>query len=148
MEQQLENGLQSVIFKLDKELYCIDIFRVNEIIKMREITPIPKSEPHIKGLVNLRGKTIPVIDLKLRMNMGNTVESDDTRIVVVDSDQGNIGMMVDSVQEVATLQGDQIESSPALVSDADHEYVWGVAKQDERIITILNLDKTLTIKAD
>lgn len=142
-EVALQVEQQTVVFLLGKESYGIDIFRVNEIIRLREITPIPRTDIHIRGLVNLRGKTIPVVDLRARLNLGCADDSDDTRIIVVDTDQGNVGIVVDAVREVITLEASSIEDTPALVTDLSTDFVRGVAKQDEGLITLLDLDKAL-----
>ena len=138
---------QMVVFRLNSESYAIDIFRVNEIIKLREITPVPQTEPHIRGLVNLRGNTIPVIDLRARFLLPTQDDTDATRIIVVESEQGNLGLVVDEVNEVMTLQPEQVEATPSLVASTETEYVRGVAKQDDRLITLLDLDKALLAEA-
>jgi purine-binding chemotaxis protein CheW len=139
----LEQEEQMVVFQLGQESYGIDIFRVNEIIRLREITPIPKSESYIRGLVNLRGKTIPVVDLRIRLNLGSAEDTESTRIIVVDAESGNIGVVVDAVREVITLQPDQVNQAPLLVSDTDNDFVRGVAKVDDGLITLLHLDQAL-----
>ncbi|MBX3110481.1 MAG: purine-binding chemotaxis protein CheW [Fimbriimonadaceae bacterium] len=135
--------LQTVVFRLADEAYGIDIFRVNEIIRLREITSIPKTDSHVRGLVNLRGKTIPVLDLRARFNLAQADETENTRIIVVESEGGNVGIVVDAVTEVMTLQPDQIEDTPALVSDVDNDFVRGVARRNENLITLLDLDRAL-----
>jgi purine-binding chemotaxis protein CheW len=135
---------QNVIFRLGPESYGIDIFLVNEIIRLREITPIPKSASHIRGLVNLRGKTIPVVDLRLRFMMSQSEDTDSTRIIVVESEQGNIGIVVDAVTEVITVKPEQVDETPPLVATATADFVRGVAKQDDHLITLLNLEKAMT----
>jgi purine-binding chemotaxis protein CheW len=134
---------QVVVFRLDSESYGIDIFRVNEIIRLREITPIPQTGSHIRGLVNLRGKTIPVVDLRARFSMMSGDDGDSTRIIVVESDSGNIGIVVDEVCEVITLDTAHVEEPPALVSGFSTEFVRGVAKREDNLITLLDLDKAL-----
>lgn len=134
---------QTVVFSLGNESYGIDIFRVNEIIRLREITPIPRTDAHLRGLVNLRGKTIPVVDLRARLALATADDSESTRIIVVDTEQGHVGIVVDQVREVVTLQTDQIEATPALVTDFNTEFVKGVARNDEGLITLLDLDKAL-----
>lgn len=131
---------QVVVFRMDAERYGVDIFRVNEIIRLREITPIPHTERHIRGLVNLRGKTIPVVDLRVRFGIADVVETAKARIIVVDGDQGQIGMIVDEVCEVAALSSASIESPPDLVSG---DCVRGVALRDDRLIALLDLDRVL-----
>ena len=134
---------QTVVFRMGKESYGIDIFRVHEIIRMCEITPIPRTDSHIRGLVNLRGNTIPVVDLSARLELEAVEETDSTRIIVVESDKGNIGIIVDAVTEVITLQPDQIEGTPALVTDAATDFVKAVARREDHLVTLLDLDKTL-----
>lgn len=134
---------QMVVFNLGTEAYGIDIFRVHEIIRLREITPIPKTEGYIRGLVNLRGKTIPVVDLRERFFLGRSEDTDTTRIIVVESDNGNVGVVVDAVREVITLNPEQVDQAPTLVSDAESDFVRGVAKTEAGLITLLNLDQAL-----
>lgn len=134
---------QLVVFRLDSETYGIDIFRVNEIIRLREITPIPQAEAHIRGLVNLRGKTIPVVDLRTRFGLYTAEASDQARIIVVDTDEGNVGVIVDEVREVITIDSASVEETPPLVSGISNDFVRGVANQDGHLVTLLDLDKAL-----
>jgi len=128
---------------LSGESYGIEIFRVNEIIRMRDITPIPRTEAHIRGLVNLRGKTIPVVDLRVRMGLEVVEETDSSRIIVVDAEDGQVGIIVDAVNEVVTLEGQHIEPTPSLANDDQTEFVEAVAKRDAELVTLLNLDSAL-----
>ncbi len=140
----IEKEEQMVVFQLNTESYGIDIFRVNEIIRMREITPIPQTESHVRGLVNLRGKTIPVVDLRLRFGMQEKADSESTRIIVVDGEHGNVGVVVDAVREVVTLQPEDVDAAPTIVTDLDTDFVRGVAKSVDGLITLLDLDKALS----
>ena len=135
---------QLVVFRLATESYGIDIFRVNEIIRLREITPIPQSLPHIRGLVNLRGKTIPVVDLRTRFMLASAEDTDNARIIVVESGDGNIGVIVDEVKEVLTIESINIEDTPPLVTGMSNEFVRGVAKCSGNLVTLLDLDKALS----
>jgi purine-binding chemotaxis protein CheW len=134
---------QTVVFRLGQESYGIDIFQVNEIIRMREITPVPKSEAHVRGLINLRGKTIPVVDLRVRMSLPAAEATDSTRIIVVETENGNIGIVVDAVTEVVSLEGQEIHDAPKLVNDISTDFVQAVAQREGRLITLLNLDRAL-----
>lgn len=134
---------QIVVFRLLSESYGIDIFRVNEIIRMRDITPVPKTQPHVRGLVNLRGKTVPVVDLRCRFGLDQEDDSEHTRIIVVESADGLVGAIVDEVTEVITLVPDEIEATPGLVSSVGTEFVRAVAKRNGRLITLLDLDLAL-----
>ena len=139
----LDSDQQTVVFRLANESYGIEIFRVNEIIRLPEITPIPRTDAHIKGLINLRGKTIPVVDLRTRFNMMTSDETDSTRIIVVESDQGNIGVIVDAVTEVMTINTDDLEDAPLMVADTNNDFVRSIAKHNNQLITLLDLDKAL-----
>lgn len=141
--ETVNSDQQSVIFRLGNESYGIDIFCVNEIIRMREITPIPQTDAHICGLVNLRGKTIPVVNLHVRLALPEVEDTDQTRIIVVDSPNGLVGIIVDEVNEVVTLSADHIEEAPAMVTDDSCDYVRGVARLEDHLITLLDLDKAL-----
>jgi len=136
-------GEQAVIFRLRAEHYGLDIFRVVEIIRLREITPIPGVAGYVRGLVNLRGKTIPVIDLGIRFGMGETADSDSARIIVVDSEGGNVGVLVDGVREVIALSADQVEGPPAVSDRVKADFIRGVAKEGGSLITLLDLDCAL-----
>jgi purine-binding chemotaxis protein CheW len=134
---------QNVVFVIGNESYGIDIFRVNEIIRLREITPIPRSESHIRGLVNLRGKTIPVVDLAVRLSLSTEGDTDNTRIIVVDTEQGHVGIIVDEVREVVTLKSEEVEATPTMVTELSADFIRGVAKQPSGLITLLDLDLAL-----
>jgi purine-binding chemotaxis protein CheW len=142
-EARLHDEQQTVVFRLGPEFYGIDIFRVNEIIRLREITPIPRTEPHIRGLVNLRGKTIPVVDLRIRMNLPEEADTESTRIIVVETAHGNVGIVVDAVTEVASIGAESIDEAPQLVNDVAAEFVRGVAKRESDLVTLLDLDMAL-----
>lgn len=135
--------LQTVVFRLGSEFYGIDIFRVNEIIRLREITPVPRTESHMRGLVNLRGKTIPVIDLRVRMNLPECEDTDSSRIIVVESEHGKVGVVVDAVTEVASIEGESIDAAPTVMAEVAPDFVRGVAKRELDLITLLDLDHAL-----
>ncbi len=139
----LQHDEQLVIFRLAQESYGIEIFRVHEIIRPREVTPVPRTDFHIRGLINLRGKTVPVVDLRLRFGLESGFDTDSTRVIVVESESGNVGIVVDAVSEVMTVQPDVVERAPTLVCDATTEFVRGVAKVGDRLITLLDLDRAL-----
>lgn len=134
---------QLVVFALESESYGIEIFRVHEIIRLREITPIPRTATHIRGLVNLRGKTIPVVDLRARFAVTGSGDTESSRIIVVETAQGNIGVVVDEVKEVVTIDREQVEPAPAFVAGHETDFVRGVANQGGNLITLLDLDKAL-----
>lgn len=141
--QQVGPERQTVVFRLGQEFYGIDIGRVQEIIRLQPITPIPRTEPHVRGLVNLRGKTIPVLNLRRRLDMPDVEDSESARIVVVESESGGVGVVVDAVSEVVTLPPSAIEPPPFLVADTAGEVVCAVARLQSRLITLIDWDKIL-----
>lgn len=141
--QSPETVHQLVVFQLGEESFGIDIFRVNEIIRLKEITPLPGTESHVKGLINLRGKTIPVIDLRLRLGMPAIASTDASRIIVVNVGRENIGVIVDAVTEVLNLSQSDLQPTPDLVSEVNTEFIWSLARRHDRILTLLNLDQAI-----
>ncbi len=134
---------QLVVFSLLNENYGIDIYKVQEIIQYRDITFVPKAPPFVKGVINLRGKIIPVIDLKERFNLPEKEITPDTRIIVVEISSQTVGLIVDSVTEVLRIPKDNIEPPPP-VTTIEADFIEGVGKLDERLIIILDIDKILT----
>jgi purine-binding chemotaxis protein CheW len=134
---------QYVVFKIGPESYGIDIFRVNEIIRLRSITPVPGTPPYVKGLVNLRGKTVPIFDLSERLGMFADEQTDSWRIVILDGKHGLVGVIVHQVCEVTTLSGDNVDAAPPMTSSMNADLVLGVAKTEVGLITLLDMDKVL-----
>lgn len=132
-----------VVFRLSEQNYGVDIFRVSEIIRAKEITRVPRTPQHILGLVNLRGKTIPVVDLRKRFGLPSVDRSGANRIIVVEAGGGQVGMLVDAVSEVLMIRGECIESAPALVADTDERFVDAIAQAGGMFITLLDLDRAL-----
>ncbi|HOK29068.1 MAG TPA: chemotaxis protein CheW [bacterium] len=134
---------QLVVFSLLNENYGIDIYKVQEIIQYRDITYVPKSPPFVKGVINLRGRIIPVIDLKERFGLPEKEVTPDTRIIVVEISSQTIGLIVDSVTEVLRIPNTNIEPPPP-VTTIEADFIEGVGKLDERLIIILDIDRILT----
>ncbi len=137
---------QVVIFKLGNEEYAIPIMQVQEIIRMTDITAIPQAPDFVEGIINLRGRIIPIIDLMKRFNLEGGEYSDEMRIVVVDVQNQTVGIIVDMVSEVSRLSEDDIEPPPETVTLSNTAYLSGVGKLDGRLIILLDLDYILTEK--
>ncbi|KAA0257440.1 purine-binding chemotaxis protein CheW [Deferribacter autotrophicus] len=135
---------QFVIFTLLNEKFAIDIMKIDEIIRMMEITPIPKADYFIEGIINLRGKVIPVIDLKKKLGLSETEYTKTTRIIVVNIRNKKIGVIVDSVDEVVRIDDNKIEAAPAVSSGIDTNFVTGVAKTDKGLIIIIDIEKVFS----
>jgi purine-binding chemotaxis protein CheW len=140
MEQQL------VIFELASEFYGVNIAAVETIIKLQAITAVPHAPPFVEGVTNLRGKVLPVIDLRKRFGLASQAETKDSRIVVVDVAGVKVGMVVDGVSEVLHLPEDSIEPPSPIVSTVDSTFITGIAKYEDRLIILLDLSKVLSLK--
>ena len=136
----LPNEVQLVVFKLAKEEYGVSILQVQEIKRMTEITRVPHTPDYIKGVINLRGSVLPVIDLKRRLNLAIADYDDDTRIIIVKVEDLSVGIIVDAVSEVLTLSSQSVEPSQSVVGGVSTEYLSGVGKLDNRLIILLNLE--------
>lgn len=135
---------QFVVFRLGRETYGLDIATVREIITMQTITQVPRTMEYVEGVINLRGRVIPVFNLhsKFDLQAGDITRS--TRIVVVEVEGNTIGMIVDGVSEVLRISNDIVERPNSIISDVDTEYLAGVAKLDERLVILLDLEKVLS----
>ena len=136
--------IQLVVFDLAKEAYGIGISTAREIIRMQEITQVPGTPDFVEGVINLRGKVIPVLDLRKKLGLTVGDQSEDTRIVVVAVAGQDIGVIVNAVTEVLRISNDSVEPLPAIATSADAEYLRGIAKVDSRLIILLDLDKVLS----
>jgi len=158
MDQELKKISQAVsvltekegkylTFTLANEEYGIGILKIKEIIGMILITTIPQAPEYVKGVVNLRGKVIPVIDLRLKFGMQAIEYNERTCIIVLEiGDQNNevmIGIVVDSVSEVLNIKGEDIEEAPHFGSTLDTEYILGMAKSENSVKILLNIDSIL-----
>lgn len=140
MEQQL------VVFELAGENYGVDIVSVEGIIKMQEIIKLPKTPSFVEGVTNLRGSVIPIIDLRKRFGIENQEYTRDTRIVTVIQGNLRIGIIVDGVSEVLRIPESAIEATPAFVSSMDTQFITGIAKLEDRLITLLDLSMILSVE--
>ena len=136
--------LQMVSFAVGKEDYGINIETVKEVIKIKSITQLPKTPSFVRGVINLRGDVIPIIDLREKFGLEQEDYTEMTRIIVVDIDDKSIGMVVDSVSNVINIAQSDIEPPPPLVSGLSEEYLKGVGKIGEELIILINIDKILT----
>jgi purine-binding chemotaxis protein CheW len=133
--------LQLVTFKLENEEFGVDILKVQEINKMMSITRIPNAPPFIEGVINLRGKIIPIVDLRKRLGFKTEGFDKSTRIIVVELDGMVLGFIVDSVSEVLRINESTVEAAPSIVAGVDSEYIEGVGKLDDRLLILLELNK-------
>nr|MBP7694238.1 chemotaxis protein CheW [Anaerolineales bacterium] len=136
---------QLVVFDLNGEHYGVDIAAVEGIIKMQAITVVPQAPRFVEGVTNLRGKVLPVIDLRRRFGLAAEAATKDTRIVVVEMNGTTVGIVVDGVSEVLRVNSDTIEPPSPIVTTVDSAFIRGIAKVGERLVILLDLAKVLSL---
>lgn len=132
-----------IIFKLKDEEYGVDVKQVKSIERMEHITRVPNTPPFVKGVINLRGIVIPIIDLRKRFELDLKDYNDQTRIIIVNVDEMEIGLIVDAANDVIDIPLSSIEPPPKVVGGIESEYLSGVAKVANHLIVLLNLNKVL-----
>jgi len=142
-------NLQLVVFSVGKELYGVGIDSVQEIVRVPDVTEVPDAPFFLEGVINLRGKVIPVIDLRRRLRLQGKEKTKSTRVLVTENEGstgGLVGLLVDAVSEVRKVQPDDIEDPPEMVSAIGVEYITGVAKIEEKLIILLDLKRVLSVE--
>ncbi|WP_022664970.1 chemotaxis protein CheW [Desulfospira joergensenii] len=139
---------QYLSFKLDEEIYAMDINNVREVLDFTQMTKVPRMPDFMRGVINLRGGVVPVVDLRLKFGMEKTEINVDTCIIIIevsfDSEETLLGIMVDSVQEVMSLEPDQIEPAPRIGTRLKTEFIKGMGKKDNDFIIILESRKVFS----
>jgi purine-binding chemotaxis protein CheW len=139
----MSNELQVVGFRIGRESFALPISAVHEIVRLPEITAVPHAPEYVEGVINLRGRIVPVIDLRRRFGETRIENTRKNRILVVDSEGRLVGLLVDAASEVLKLAPAQIEPPPKVLDDGDSTYVTGVAKHQGRLIILVDLKKIL-----
>ena len=142
-EKLIVNENQFVVFRLGRETYGLGIAKVLEIITMQTITEVPGTEEYIDGVINLRGVVIPVFNLHKKFDLAGGELTSSTRIVVVEVDGNNVGILVDEVSEVVRITDDMIEKTTSIFYTIGQEYLSGVAKLEDKLVILLDLVKVL-----
>jgi purine-binding chemotaxis protein CheW len=136
--------MQLVTFSIGEEEFGVDILKVQEIIRMMEITKVPRAPDFVEGVINLRGKVIPIIDLRKRFGLSTRDHDKHTRIIVIEINKMIVGFVVDSVSEVLRIPSNTVEPPPPVVSGLESEYISGVGKLEDRLLILLDLDRLLS----
>ncbi len=136
--------IQWVTFRLDGETYGINVMKVQEVLRMTEIAPVPGAPDYVVGIINLRGNVVTVIDTRKRFGLMPTEADDSTRIVIIESDSNIVGILVDSVAEVVNLRGSQIETAPNVGNEESSKYIQGVFSRTDDILILVDLNKFLS----
>lgn len=142
------NEIQLVVFKLGREDYGVSILQVQEIKRIMDITRVPHAPDFIKGVINLRGSVLPVIDLKKRLGLPPGDYTDNTRIIIIKVEEIVVGIIVDAVSEVTAIEQSSIEATQSVVSGVNAQYLSGVGKLADRLIILLNLETIVGIGTD
>ena len=144
----LEQAAQYLTFRLDEEVFALDIAQVREVLDYTPITRVPRMPKFMRGVINLRGSVVPVVDLRLKFGMSHTERTLNTCIiiaeVVIGGERTQLGALADSVQEVIYLQAGQIEPPPRLGTSINADFIHGMGKRDERFVIILDVDRVFS----
>ena len=139
--------VQVVGFYIGEDEYAVNISKVREISAMVEIRKVPKSPPFVEGVINLRGGIVPVIDLRKRFDLAINENRQSAKILIVELNRNQVGMIVDNVSEVMRFYQDEIEKTPPMFSASiDSQYIQGVAKLNEKLIILLDVEKLLSFE--
>ncbi len=140
--------IQYLTFKLDDEVFAVDISKVREVLDFTTITKVPKTPEFMRGVINLRGSVVPVVDMRLKFGMTKTEKTVNTCVIIVeislDGDTTVLGALADSVQEVIELEPEHIEPAPKIGTRLKTEFIKGMGKQDDSFIILLDIDKAFS----
>ncbi len=144
--KEAEGGGRYLTFFLAGEEYGLEILKVHEIIGMMSITPVPRTPEYVRGVINLRGKVIPVVDLRLKLDMPAEEATEQSCIIVVQANRRDIGIVVDRVSEVLTISGEDIEDTPSFGTSVCSDYILGIGKSEGKVKLLLDIDRVLQMQ--
>ncbi|AMF93864.1 chemotaxis protein CheW [Vibrio fluvialis] len=143
-EHSNDEVLQWVTFQLEEETYGINVMQVREVLRYTEIAPVPGAPDYVLGIINLRGNVVTVIDTRSRFGLMQGEITDNTRIIVIESERQVIGILVDSVAEVVYLRSSEIDTTPSVGTDESSKFIQGVSNRDGKLLILVDLNKLLT----
>ncbi|MCG3721502.1 chemotaxis protein CheW [Vibrio cincinnatiensis] len=143
-EHSNDEVLQWVTFQLEEETYGINVMQVREVLRYTEIAPVPGSPDYVLGIINLRGNVVTVIDTRSRFGLMSGEITDNTRIIVIESERQVIGILVDSVAEVVYLRSSEIDTTPSVGTDESSKFIQGVSNRDGKLLILVDLNKLLS----
>ncbi|ASA54929.1 MULTISPECIES: chemotaxis protein CheW [Vibrio] len=135
--------LQWVTFQLEEETYGINVMQVREVLRYTEIAPVPGAPDYVLGIINLRGNVVTVIDTRSRFGLIDGEVTDNTRIIVIESERQVIGILVDSVAEVVYLRTSEIDTTPSVGTDESSKFIQGVSNREGKLLILVDLNKLL-----
>jgi len=143
--EEIQTTSQYLAFKLENEVFAFDISKVREVLEFDSVTKVPQTPDMMKGVINLRGSVVPVVDMRTKFGMGKIVKTVNTVVIIIeimlDDESTMIGALVDSVKEVMDLDSEHIEPPPSIGTLLKTEYIRGMGKQDDQFIIILDIEK-------
>ena len=135
---------QCVTFRLDDEVYGINVMLVQEVLRITDIAPVPGAPNYVVGIINLRGNVVTVIDTRMRFGLPPKELDDATRIVIIETEHQTVGIIVDSVSEVVDIYSNEIETAPNVGNDETARYIEGVVSRGDELLILVDLNKLLT----
>ncbi len=139
-----EEALRWVTFRLENEKYGINVMQVQEVLRITEIAPVPGAPSYVLGIINLRGNVVTVIDTRSRFGLASVETDDSSRVVIIESEEQVVGILVDSVAEVVDLQPSAIETAPNVGTEESAKFIQGVASHDGDLLILVDLNKLLS----
>lgn len=143
-DQVNDEVLQWVTFQLEEETYGINVMQVREVLRHTEIAPVPGAPDYVLGIINLRGNVVTVIDTRSRFGLMQGEITDNTRIIVIESERQVIGILVDSVAEVVYLRSSEIDTTPSVGTDESSKFIQGVSNREGKLLILVDLNKLLS----
>lgn len=143
-DQSNDAVLQWVTFQLEEETYGINVMQVREVLRYTEIAPVPGAPDYVLGIINLRGNVVTVIDTRSRFGLMQGEITDNTRIIVIESERQVIGILVDSVAEVVYLRSSEIDTTPSVGTEESSKFIQGVSNRDGKLLILVDLNKLLS----
>ncbi|HLQ73851.1 MAG TPA: chemotaxis protein CheW [Bacillota bacterium] len=145
-EESTLNLKKFIVFEIADEEFAIPVEKVGAIERLESITRVPQTEKFVKGVINLRGVVIPVIDLRTRFGLETKSYDESTRIIIIHLDETEVGLIVDQANDVIDISEDSIEPAPEVVDEIDIDYISGVIKIDKRLLIMIDLHRVLSIE--
>lgn len=143
-ESENDPVIQWVTFRLDGETYGINVMQVQEVLRVSEIAPVPGAPDYVMGIINLRGNVVTVIETRKRFGLAQGEIDDSSRVVIIESNENVVGILVDSVAEVVDLKRSEIEPSPNVGNDESSKYIDGVATHNNNLLILVDINKLLS----
>ncbi|MBJ6723783.1 chemotaxis protein CheW [Geomesophilobacter sediminis] len=146
-ERAMNESNQYLSFRLAEETFAMNVAQVREILDFTTVTKVPQTPPYMRGVINLRGSVVPVLDLRLKFGMSQTENTVNSCIVVVELQEGAVvGVLTDAVQEVLDIEPDQIEPAPRLGTKLNKDFILGMGRHDDQFIMILDVDRIFCLE--